>query len=140
MAVVLTNKDGRPPHDILAVLDGIIRTLTALNRKNDVPTNNKSRKVVFKEGTGLTVVEKLKIVGSLIGRNKNVTNSDIYEAMLYLSDCGVKITNKKLSLHLNVSERTIMRNMDPELKKEKTLLNKDMNEKLQRSELCSLQE
>lgn len=120
------------------ILSNIIEEV--LNRNNDVPTNNKSRKVVFKEGTGLTVVEKLKIVGSLIGRNKNVTNSDIYEAMLYLSDCGVKITNKKLSLHLNVSERTIMRNMDPELKKEKTLLNKDMNEKLQRSELCSLQE
>ena len=73
-------------------------------------------------------------------RNKNVTSSDIYEAMLYLSDCGIKITNKKLSLHLKVSERTILRNMDPELKKEKNLLNKEMNEKLQRSELCSLQE
>jgi len=120
------------------ILSNIIEEV--LNRDNDVPTVNKSRKVLFKEGTGLTVVEKLKIVGSLIGRNKNVTSSDIYEAMLYLSDCGIKITNKKLSLHLNVSERTILRNMDPELKKEKNLLNKEMNEKLQRSELCSLQE
>ncbi|MGA1048900.1 MAG: hypothetical protein ACO3UU_12900 [Minisyncoccia bacterium] len=119
------------------ILSNIIEEV--LNRDNNVPTPNKPRKVLFKDGTGLTVVEKLKIVGSLIGRNKNVTSRDIYEAMLYLSDCGVKITNKKLSLHLNVSERTILRNMDPELKKEKNLLNKDMNEKLQRSELCSLQ-
>jgi len=50
VAVVLTNKDGRPPHDILAVLDGIIRTLTALNRKNDVTGQsamNRVKKCLF---------------------------------------------------------------------------------------------
>lgn len=96
---------------------------------------NKLRKVIFKDGTGLTVTEKLKITGSLIGRNKNASESDIYEIMLYIHDKGEKITIKKLSETLNVTTRTIYRNMSETLKREKDLL----NEKLQPRQLSSVQ-
>ena len=88
--------------------------------------NNRLRKVIFKDGTGLSVSEKLKITGSLIGRNKNASESDIYEIMLYLHDKGEKITVKKLSEALKVSTRTIYRNISDELKKEKDQLNEEL--------------
>lgn len=91
-----------------------------------VPPNNKLRKVIFKDGTGLTTSEKLKITGSLIGRNKNASASDIYEIMLYLHDKGEKITVKKLSEILKVTPRTIYRNITDELKKEKDQLNETL--------------
>jgi hypothetical protein len=87
---------------------------------------NKSRKVIFKDGTGLTVIEKLKITGSLIGRNKNASESDIYEIMLYIHEKGEKITIQKLSKALNVTTRTIYRNMPETLKKEKDQLNEEL--------------
>lgn len=87
---------------------------------------NRLRKVIFKDGTGLSVSDKLKITGSLIGRNKNASESDIYEIMLYLHDKGEKITVKKLSEALKVSTRTIYRNISDELKKEKDLLNEEL--------------
>ena len=92
----------------------------------DEPPKNKLRKVIFKYGNGLTKEEKLRIVGRLIGRLKNVTAGDIYDLMLSINDSGRKITIKRLSLHLNCSTRTIHRNMSEELKREKELLNKQL--------------
>jgi len=92
----------------------------------DQPPNNRIRKVIFKDGTGLSVSDKLKITGQLIGRNKNASESDIYEIMLYLHDQGEKITVKKISEALKVTTRTIYRNITDELKKEKDLLNEEL--------------
>lgn len=97
-----------------------------LEYDTDIAPQNRLRKVVFKDGTGLTTSEKLKITGSLIGRNKNASASDIYEIMLYLHEQGEKITIKKLSESLKVTPRTIYRNITDELKKEKDLLNEEL--------------
>lgn len=88
----------------------------------DRPPPNKLRKFIFKEGTGLSKIDKLKIVGQFSGRSK-INSSDIYEAMLLLHDDNKKITTTSLSGVLNVSNRTIYRNLNEDLKKEKALLN-----------------
>jgi len=49
----------------------------------DEPPYNKTRKIIFKDNCKLTVTEKLSIVGKMIGKTKKVSESDIYEAMLY---------------------------------------------------------
>jgi len=86
------------------------------------PPNNKLRKVVFKDSTGLSKIEKLKIVGQLIGR-KSIDEKNIYQCMLELHGKGNKITIKRIAKLLNCSSRTIHRNMSDELKKEKQILN-----------------
>lgn len=96
--------------------------------------NTRIRKIIFKDGIGLSAVDKLKIVGSVIGRKKNATNFDIYESMLYLHHQRQKITMSKIAESLNVSERTLYRNMDNDLKVEKKIL----NEALQQGELFAL--
>ena len=88
------------------------------------PPKNRLRKIVFKDGTGLSVVEKLKIVGSIIGKSKVVKQDDIYDAMLYIHDHNKKIPIKGLSEILKCTIRTIHRNMGEELKREKELLNR----------------
>jgi len=88
----------------------------------DTPPKNRLRKIVFKDGSGLSTVEKLSLVGSIIGKSK-IKKDDIYEAMLYIHEEG-KITVKKLAKALKCTERTIYRNMCSELKEEKSLLNK----------------
>ena len=105
-------------------LSGIIKEV--LNYDINKAPKNKKRKVIFKDGTGLTVSDKLKITGSLIGRNKNASESDIYEIMLYIHDQGEKITIKKISEALKVTTRTIYRNMSESLKTEKDLLNEEL--------------
>ena len=90
------------------------------------PPKNKSRKIIFKDNTGLTTSEKLSIVGKLIGRSK-VNESEIYETMLLLHDSKEKITINKLANILDCSTRTIYRNITNELKKEYKLLNKQLN-------------
>ena len=105
-------------------LSSIIKKV--LNYDLERPPKNRLRKVIFKDGTGLSVSEKLKITGQLIGRNKNASESDIYEIMLYLYDKGEKITIKKISEALKVTTRTIYRNITDELKKEKDLLNEEL--------------
>ena len=90
------------------------------------PPKNKLRKVIFKPFNGMCKEEKLRIVGQLIGRSKSVTKSDIYDLMLSVNDSGRKITIKRLALHLNVSTRTIHRNMCTDLKREKELLNQQL--------------
>jgi len=92
----------------------------------DEPPKNKLRKVIFKPLTRVCKEEKLRIVGQLIGRSKSVTQSDIYDLMLSVNDSGRKITIKRLALHLNVSTRTIHRNMCTDLKREKELLNQQL--------------
>ena len=84
---------------------------------------NKLRKVVFKDGCGLSKVEKLKIVGQLIGRKTIINEEVIYQCMLDLNEDNKKITIGRLAGLLNCSSRTIHRNMSNELKKEKNLLN-----------------
>ena len=92
----------------------------------DEPPKNKMRKVIFKYGNQMCKEEKLRVVGRLIGRLKNVTAGDIYDLMLSINDSDRKITIKRLSIHLNCSTRTIHRNMTEELKREKELLNKQL--------------
>ena len=90
----------------------------------DTPPKNRLRKIVFKDGSGLSTVEKLSLVGSIIGKSK-IKKDDIYEAMLYIHEEG-KVTVKKLAKALKCTERTIYRNMCSELKEEKNLLNKQL--------------
>jgi len=92
------------------------------------PPKNRLRKIVFKDSSGLTTIEKLQIVGKIIGQAKGIKEDDIYEAMLYLHEQG-KITVSKLSKALKCTNRTIYRHMGKELKLEKQLLNKE-NEKI----------
>jgi hypothetical protein len=87
------------------------------------PPKNKVRKIIFKDYCGLDVSEKLKIVGQIIGRKK-ISESEIYDAMLYMHDEGEKITIDKIAKYLKCSTRTIHRNMSNDLKKEKELINK----------------
>lgn len=91
------------------------------------PPKNKARKVIFKDFCGLSTNEKLSIVGQLIGRSKKATAEDIYDTMLLLHDEGKKITIAKIAKSLQVSTRTIYRNITEGLKREKELLN---NEKI----------
>jgi hypothetical protein len=98
------------------------------------PPKNKARKVIFKDMCGLTMQEKLSIVGSLIGRNKRITPETIYDAMVFINDSGKKITISGIANMLGCTIRTIHRNMNDSLKKEKTVLN-DEYEKVQRNKL-----
>jgi hypothetical protein len=90
------------------------------------PPPNKLRKVIFKDFTGLTMSQKLSIVGTLVGRSK-ISNNEIYDGMLLLNENNIKITVATLADFLNCSTRTIYRNMNNELKKEKELLNLQIN-------------
>ena len=90
------------------------------------PPKNRLRKVIFKYGNGLSKEEKLRIVGSLIGRSKKVHEDDIYQCMIDLNDWGKKITIVRIAGLLDCSARTIHRNMCEELRREKELLNQQL--------------
>jgi len=90
------------------------------------PPYNKTRKIIFKDNSGLTLNEKLSIVGKMIGKTKKVNESDIYDVMLYMHDIKQKITIKKIAEHFGCAIRTIHRNMSNELKKEKEILNNEL--------------
>ena len=92
----------------------------------DEPPKNKLRKVIFKYGNPLSKEEKLRVVGSLIGRSKKFHGDDIYDIMLMLNHGGWSITIARLARGLECSTRTIHRNMGEELKREKELLNKQL--------------
>jgi hypothetical protein len=94
----------------------------------DEPPKNRLRKVIFKYGNGLCKEEKLRIVGSLIGRSKKVHEDDIYQCMLDLNDIRKSITIGNIASLLNCSTRTVHRNMCEELKREKELLNKQLDD------------
>jgi hypothetical protein len=91
----------------------------------ETPPKNKRRKIIFKDTCQFTTEQKLKIVGQIIGKKK-LSESEIYDAMLYIYDDGDKITIEKISKYLGCSTRTIYRNMSNELKKEKELLNQQL--------------
>jgi hypothetical protein len=93
------------------------------------PPKNKLRKIVFKDGCGLDVKQKLSIVGKIIGRKNMIDEEAIYQCMLDLHDRGKKITIGRIAGLLDCSSRTIHRNMGEELKQEKDKLNID-NEKV----------
>ena len=84
---------------------------------------NRKKTLVFKDGTGLSRNQKLKITGEMVGRSKIVDNESIYECMLYINGDKRKITISNIAKILNCSTRTIHRTMNIELKKEKNLLN-----------------
>ena len=94
----------------------------------DEPPKNKIRKVIFKYGNGLCKEEKLRVVGELIGRSKKFHGGDIYDIMLMLNHGGWKITIARLARGLDCSTRTVHRNMTEELKREKELLNQQLND------------
>ena len=90
------------------------------------PPRNRIRKVIFKDYTGLSLSEKLSIVGRLIGRSKRICEEDIYQCMIDLNDSKQKITIAKLAKLLKCTTRTIYRNMGNQLKREKKILNKEI--------------
>ena len=90
------------------------------------PPKNKLRKVIFKPFSGLTKEQKLSIVGQLVGQSPRIQSDDIYSVMVDMHDNKQKITIRKISELLNVSNRTIHRHMCTELKKEKELLNQQL--------------
>jgi len=87
------------------------------------PPQNRLRKIIFKPSCGLDKIEKLKIVGKLIGRLRGVQKEDIYETMLLMNENEQKITIAKLANSLKCTSRTIHRHMCIELKQEKEKLN-----------------
>ena len=92
----------------------------------DEPPKNKVRKLIFRHDCLLSTEDKLKIVGRLVGRQKQIHADDIYECMIATNDMGRKITLANLATKLNCSSRTIQRNMCEELKREKELLNQQL--------------
>ena len=90
---------------------------------------NRLRKVIFKDGCGLEVSEKISIVGSLIGRTK-IDKGLIYDGMLEINHNDELITISKLAKFCNCSTRTIHRYMDKPLKNEKQYMNKYLHEKV----------
>ena len=81
--------------------------------------------MIFKDSSGLTLSEKLSIVGQLIGRSK-LNEETIYQCMLDINDNGDKITIRWMAELLGVSQRTVHRNMSKELKQEKQKLNESI--------------
>ena len=92
----------------------------------DEPPKNKLRKIIFKWHCTLPMEDKLKIVGKLIGRSKQIHEDDIYQCMVDINDMGNKITLARVADLLDCSVRTIQRNMCEELKREKELLNQQL--------------
>ncbi len=115
-------------------LEGIIKSLKDVDI--EIPPKNRIRKIIFKDNCGLDRIEKLKLVGKILGKSKRASDSDIYEAMLCLHEDSNKITTSSLAKYLEVSTRTIFRNMTDALRVEKQKLN---DETLQRIKLHPLQ-
>ena len=109
------------------LLDRVINDVIQYDKTR--PPKNRLRKVIFKDGCGLEVSEKLSIVGSLIGRTK-IDKGLIYDGMLEMNHNDELITISKLAKFCNCSTRTIHRNMDKPLKNEKEYMNKHLHEKI----------
>ena len=92
----------------------------------DEPPKNKLRKIIFNWHCTLSMEDKLKIVGKLIGRSKQIHQDDIYQCMVDINEWGKKITLARIAGLLDCSIRTIQRNMCEELKREKELLNQQL--------------
>ena len=104
------------------IIDKMIEEINLIDFDSDAP-KNKMRKVIFRDNSGLSTKQKQQIIGKLIGKQKKATPEDIYEAMLTINDNKEKITIKKIATILNVSTRTIYRNISNGLVREKILLN-----------------
>jgi len=65
----------------------------------------------------------MQIVGQLLGKSKQIHTDDVYECMIDLNDNGNKITWSRVAGLLDCSVRTVLRNINKELKQEKKLLN-----------------
>ena len=104
------------------IIDKMIKEIMLIDFDSDRP-KNKPRKVIFRDNSGLNTKQKQQIIGKLIGKQKKATPEDIYEAMLTINDNKEKITIKKIATILNVSTRTIYRNISNGLVREKILLN-----------------
>ena len=109
------------------LLDRVINDVIQYDKTR--PPKNRLRKVIFKDGCGLEVSEKLSIVGSLIGRTK-IDKQLIYDGMLEMNHNDELITVSKLAKFCNCSTRTIHRNMDKPLKNAKEYMNKHLHEKI----------
>jgi len=95
----------------------------ALSSDFSILPHNKLRRVIFKDGTGLSKKQKLKIVGEICGKEKSIDSDCIYECMLYINGDKRKITITNIAKMLNCSRMSIYRNMNTELKEERDLLN-----------------
>ena len=84
---------------------------------------NKARKIIFKDYCKLDFKQKMQIVGQLLGKSRAIYSEDVYECMIDLNDTGKKITWSKIAQLLDCSVRTVLRNINSELKHEKKLLN-----------------
>ena len=104
------------------LLENMIKNV--LMQGGDPPVNRK-RKIIFKDYSGLSFEQKMKIVGQLSGRQK-LDKEKIYDTMLYLNDYGKPITNGRLAGLLDCSVRTIQRHICVDLKKEKQKLNEEI--------------
>lgn len=107
------------------IIDKMIEEINLIDFNSDAP-KNKMRKVIFRDNSGLSTKQKQQIIGKLIGRQKKAQPEDIYEAMLTINDNKEKITIKKIATILNVSTRTIYRNITNGLVREKKLLNEEI--------------
>ena len=94
------------------LLDRVINEVIGMNAIH--APKNRLRKVIFKDGCGLSISEKLQIVGSLIGRSK-ISKQLIYDAMLEINHNDELITISKLAKACGCSTRTIHRNIDKPL-------------------------
>ena len=90
------------------------------------PPANKSRKIIFKEYTGLSFEEKMSIVGKMVGKSSKTDAEAIYQCMLDLNELGKKITWSRVAGLLDCSTRTVQRNLNNTLRKEKELLNQQL--------------
>ena len=104
------------------LLENMIKNV--LMQGGDPPVNRK-RKIIFKDYSGLSFEQKMKIVGQLSGRQK-LDKEKIYDTMLYLNDDNKPITNSRLAGLLYCSVRTIQRHMCADLKQEKQRLNEEI--------------
>ena len=122
-AEIISNKDNG--FTTFNISNLILNSLINDIYKQDLeqPPKNKLRKIVFRDGSGLSTAEKLSIVGKLIGRKNMIDEESIYQCMLDLNDDNQKITIGKIAKLLDCSSRTIHRNMSHQLKNEKDLLN-----------------
>ena len=87
---------------------------------------NKARKIIFKDYCKLDFKQKMQIVGKLLGRQSKINEEIIYQTMLDLNELGKKITWSRVAGLLNCSERTVIRNINKQLKNEKTILNEEI--------------
>lgn len=103
------------------VIDNLISE--ALNDPLDYAPPNKLRKVIFKQTCGLDRKQKMKIVGSIIGKGNSLSESEIESVMRWLNENGHEITNGRLERELGKSVRTIQRAMTPALRELRDELN-----------------